>query len=450
MLLTAIRNTVVARALGPEQFGMAVTFLLMQQFIDTTTETGLNKFLLQNRMGNRPSMQAMVQTLAAVRGLVIACILLLVAWPLSSLLGHETSAVPFVMLSVMAISMGLLHFDNWRLQRNHLFFNNGFSSMVSETVSLLAVLAALWFTRSYLVALLAVTIRATACTITSHLLAHRRYLVRYSAALAPTVFAFSWPLFFNGPLLFFSSQADRLIVNAVLGLRELGIYSAALLLLYLPLGLIMRVVGSVFAPKLATAHHAQEIEPVETEYAGTVLAACLLAACGFAAIGPWVLVLLYGPAYSLHGLPVALIGLMHAVRSMRSWPVGIALATGHTSNLLVSNLVRLLALPIGFAGALVGDGIVGLTGGLLVGEVIALLISLVLLNRNRGLVWWHHMSLVGIAFAAAAVLTLAYWLLDPRPIIAAAIATLTLAVALGSLHLLDRRLLPRNLAAFGW
>lgn len=450
MLLTAIRNTVVARLLGPEQFGLAVTFLLAQQLIDSTTDTGLNKFVLQSKIGNRPSTQAMVQAIAVARGLIIAVALIALAWPVFVTLGFASSITPFLMLAAMAVSTGLLHYDNARQQRNGIFANDSLSSVIGETCGFIAAIMVLIWTRSYIVAVIAIMVRAIATTAASHLLAQRRYTIRYAATLAPTVFAFSWPLLINGPLLFLSSQADRLLVNAVLGLRELGIYSATLLLLYLPLGLLTRVVGTIFVPRLSAANREGEIEDLETQFSGTVLTLAILAACGFTAVGPGILVLLYGPAYALHVLPIALIALMQSMRFLRSWPSSLSIALGHTGNLLFSNILRLLALPLGLAGILLDQGIPGLAAGLLLGEALALVLSLLMLNRKRRLPLGHGLPIASMALGVATTLPLMLWWFDPGPLAAAGMALATLVAALGLTHLIDRRLLPRDLSAFGW
>ncbi len=448
--LALIRNTLLARLLGPEQFGLAVTFLLAQQFIDMSTDTGLNKFVLQNRFGNRASIQATVQALAASRGVVIAAVMVGVAWPLFTVLGLQHDVAPFLILAAASLAMGFLHYDNARQQRNNVFANDSLSSVVGETCGLLACLLMLAFTRTYLVVLVGIMVRSMTMALMSHVMAKRRYRLRYSRHWARAILGYSWPLLINGPLLFVSTQFDRIFVSALLGLRELGIYSAALLLLVLPLGLFTRVLGTLFVPRLSAAHNAGSIERVETEFVGVCLSVAILAACGFTAVGPTALTILYGPAYAQAVLPVALIGLAQAVRFLRTWPSSVAVAVARTGNILLSTVVRLLALPFGLVGIMLDDGISGLAAGLLAGETLALVISLVMLNRGRGLPLSHGMAAVGAAVAVAIVLPTALILTSADALGAALLSAGVLVLALFALHQIDRRLIPRNFAAFGW
>ena len=139
-VLALIRNTLLARLLGPEQFGLAVTFLLAQQFIEMSTDTGLNKFVLQNRSGNRPSVQATVQAIAATRGVVAAVLIIGLAWPIFTLLKLPGDAVPFLILAAASLAMGFLHYDNARQQRHNVFVNDSLSNVVGETCGLAACL----------------------------------------------------------------------------------------------------------------------------------------------------------------------------------------------------------------------------------------------------------------------------------------------------------------------
>jgi lipopolysaccharide exporter len=449
-ILTLMRNTLVARLLGPEQFGIAVTFLLAQQFLEMAADTGLSKYLLQSRSGNRPSVQATVQMLSAIRGVVIAILIVAVAWPVFIALGLTANFLPFALLALASASTGFLHFDTARQQRREIYANDSLSTLAGDAIGLLACGVALLFMRDYVVVLIGIFARSIGTTAVSHLLADRRYVLRLSTPIAATVFAYSWPLMINGPLLFASSQADRIFVTAALGLRELGIYSATLLLVVLPMGLLQRVLGKIFIPRLSAAYHVGNMGDVEREFTGIALTAYLLAATGFAAIGPLALEVLYGNAYAQAALPVALIGLSQAMRFLRSWPMGLALSVGQTRNLLLSNFIRLLALPLGLAGVLLGDGIAGMVIGLLAGETLALLISLILLNRGRGLSLTHGLPALGVAIAVAIILPVAFWLVAPGHLLAPVIAVIVLAGALLAVRLIDPRLIPRDFKSFGW
>ena len=448
--LTLVRNTLVARLLGPEQFGIAVTFLLAQQFLEMAADTGLNKFLLQSQSGNRPAVQATVQILSAVRGILIAIAIIAIAWPVFAALGLTANFLPFALLSLASASTGFLHFDTARQQRREIYANDSLSTLAGDAMGLLACGVALLFTRDYVVVLIGILARAIGTTVMSHLLAERRYVLRLSRPVAATVFVYSWPLMINGPLLFASSQADRVFITATLGLRDLGIYSATLLLVVLPMGLLQRVMGRIFMPRLSAAYHVGDMGAVEREFTGVALAAYLLAAAGFAAIGPLALEVLYGSAYAQTALPVALIGLSQAMRFLRSWPMGLALAVGQTRNLLLSNVIRLLALPLGLVGVLLGDGIIGMVIGLLAGETLALLISLILLNRGRNLAATHGLPAFGVAMAVAIVLPVAFWLVAPGHLLAPVVALTVFAGAVFAVRMIDPHLIPRNFKSFGW
>ena len=81
----------VARLLGPQQFGTAAGLLLASQFLDAALDSGLNKFVLSDRQGSRRSVAATVQFVAIVRGISAALLILLFAKPLLHFLAIDLS-----------------------------------------------------------------------------------------------------------------------------------------------------------------------------------------------------------------------------------------------------------------------------------------------------------------------------------------------------------------------
>ena len=448
--LALIRNIIVARSLGPEQFGLAMTFILAQQFIEMSTESGLNKFILQHRFGNRPSIQATVQALSAIRGGLVATLLLIVAWPIFLLLDITASVLPFAMLAVASLAMSFIHFDNSRQQRDGRFRNESISNVVGEVCGLVACIAYLSVSQTYLAVLLGIMMRSLFVATTSHILADRRYALRYRIDYMKVIFGFSWPLLVNGPILFLSTQFDRVMVTGFIGLRELGIYSATLLLVMLPLGLLTRMLGTIYIPRLSQALRTENGSAVEAQFAGVCLVFAILAGSGFVAVGPFALRILYGADFVQSLLPVALIGLAQAVRFLRTWPSGIAIATGHTSNVLISTIVRLAAMPMAPAGLLVSHSLTGLAAGLLVGEAFALIASLVLLNRARKLPVAHAIAPASVFVALIFLLPVSLVLTGAGPWLAIGLSGSLMALALLALYRINPILIPRDARSIGF
>lgn len=407
--LMLLRSVAVARFLGPEQFGIAITFVLFQQFMDMATDTGLNKYLLQSREGNRSAVQGTVQLIATVRGAIAATLVVALGYPLLSGLGLVQTVYPFLILAGSALALGFVHFDNARLQRREVYLNESISNMIGEAVGLMTAIVALLFIRDYTVMLYAMLGRSIAIATASHLLAQRRYSLRYDRGAAAPMWIFIRPLLVNGPLLFLSAQADRVLVGSVLGPLELGIYSAALLLVWTPSGLFTRFLGTTYMPRLAAERRNGLGTSVENEFKTIVVLGFVATATGFTALGAAAIRLLYGDAYSSDFVVISLIGCAQALRFMRTWPNGLALAGGHTGTVLGANLMRFAALPLGLIGLIVEQGLLGLALGLLAGELISLAGAIVLLNRKNARPLMSDLTIVGAAGALSIGMPLLVW-----------------------------------------
>src|SRR3546814_8745645 len=74
--------------------------------------------------------------------------------------------------------------------------------------------------------------------IMSHAVARQRYAAGYAREYAPRLARFAWPLIINGLLIFIGGQGDRIFISNQLGVADLGHYSAVILLIFYPSGML--------------------------------------------------------------------------------------------------------------------------------------------------------------------------------------------------------------------
>ena len=55
-----LRYILLARLLGPEQLGLAVALILTAQFFESVTDSGGDRFLVQDAQGDDPAVQRLV------------------------------------------------------------------------------------------------------------------------------------------------------------------------------------------------------------------------------------------------------------------------------------------------------------------------------------------------------------------------------------------------------
>jgi O-antigen/teichoic acid export membrane protein len=377
-----VRYTILARMLGPAELGLIVTLLLTAQFFDSITDSGADRFLVQDARGDEPSAQRMVQFMYVMRGVSTAAALFLLARPLAGFYGQPELTSALMALAVVPLTVGFMHLDLRRLQRHHDFRSEAVTLLGAEIASLIGTGIAALILKNHFAIIFGLGIRAVIVVLLSHLTAQRRYSLGLEKEHAQRLFAFGLPLMLNGLLLFFGSQSDRLVIGRELGVEELGRYSSILMLVFYPTGTLQRFVSGMFMP-LVAAERRGEGGSAARDLCAFVLLISILIVCGFAVVAPFATVILFGPAFAHGLLVVALIGILQTSRFMRIWPVTVALGIGKSSIVLINNVARLVAVPAGVAAAFIFRRLELILLGFILGELFALVVGAVLVNRDR-------------------------------------------------------------------
>lgn len=385
------RYTVLARILGPEQLGLAAILILTAQFFESVTDSGSDRFLVQDRGGNDPALLRLTHLVSLGRGLLIAIGLVVLAGPIASLSGAPQLAPEMAVLAVAPLIMGLVHWDYRRQQRESDFRGEGRIVLVAEVASLIATTVAAWLVRDFTAILYGLVMRALMTVIMSHMVAQRRYGVGYAREYGPRLASFAWPLMINGLLIFIGGQGDRIFISNQLGVAELGHYSAVILLIFYPSGVLMRFMTTTFLPRIAARGAGDAAwDRACAALASQTMLIGLAMLFGFVLIAPVAVPILYGSQFGVGWLTIALIAVLQSARFIRMWPVTLAIALGRSHIVMVNNAVRMLAFPMAITGLAWLDGIEGILGGFILAELLAFIVGLVMTNRLL-----HHRALEG-------------------------------------------------------
>lgn len=403
-----LRYTLLAWWLGPEQLGLAAMLVLTSQFFEQITDVGLDRFLIQSGAGNTRSAGAAVHLAIALRGLLIAGGIALSSGLIAAFFHHPELRDGLLLLALAPAIQGFQHLDYRRVQRHHRFAGEGLMTIVGEGVSLVVLVLVALLLRSYVAIAVALVARAIAMVITSHLFARRRYRWGMPGVHRATMLGFGLPLVFNGLLLFLGGQGDRLIIGNQLGAKELGHYSAIILLILYPAAMLSKLLQSIHLPTVAAARddpraRARQIDRI----AGEAVLLGIAMAAGFAMVAPLVVPLIYGARFSAPALLIGAAGILQSARFVRLWPTTVSLGAGKSGNLLVSSIVRLATFPLAFVFAQAGYGLIGIVAGFVAGEFLAFVASLTLLHRHglgSGARDWARLALLALAFVGIALL----------------------------------------------
>jgi O-antigen/teichoic acid export membrane protein len=112
------RYILLARLLGPEQLGMAVALMLTAQFFEAMTDSGSDRFLVQDRDGDQPHVQSMAHLVWLGRGILIAAALVTLAGPIAAFFEVPALRGSLIVLALVPLIAGISHLDYRRLQRS--------------------------------------------------------------------------------------------------------------------------------------------------------------------------------------------------------------------------------------------------------------------------------------------------------------------------------------------
>lgn len=405
--LSLARNIVIARCIGPSEFGVAATLGVTASLIDMLSDLAVDKLLIQSSDGDDERMQSNAHSLQVCRGALAAVAILLIAGPMAALFNAPEAITAYRWLALFPLLRGLAHLDIVRRQRRLRFG----PAIVVEVASQAAALAAAWplaiMLRDHRAALIVILLQALAFVVGSHVAASRRFRLGWDRPIIARFARFGWPLLLNGVLMWVIFQGDKVIVGAAYSREQLGVYAAAFGLALLPGLLLARVNRALFLPLLSKEQ--SNPERFRLRYAASSqFTSSLAAGLGVGAVvaGPSLLVALYGERFHAGGAVVALIGWMTAVRVARGTPSVAAIALGDTTNPVWANLARMCSLVMGVGVAAAGQPVamVALSG--VVGEAAAMLVATWRLATVHKIPWRITLTPCLTANAIAAALCL--------------------------------------------
>lgn len=350
-MLAFARNALLAYGLSKGDFGIAAALLLILQLIESVTEFGPERLIVQAPDGDSPQLLESAHAALAIRGVLAAAIVVLTAPFAARLFGIPDAATAFAWLAVAPLIKGFQHLDPRRAQRRYDSGPAMLVELIPQAVVLAMTLPVVKLAPSPTIVVGLVIIQALITVIVSHALAGTPYKLLFDRRHFARIAAFGWPLLASALPHAFVMQGERALVGGLFGVEALAGYTAAFMVAMVP-GLIASRAGqSLVLPLLASANGDRQQFTSRftliTEFA-VIAAAAFLAT--FVAGGGAIVATAFGKPYADMGLVVAWLAAMWALRSVAAVPAYALMARGKTQPLLPSALVRAFALvPAAFA-----------------------------------------------------------------------------------------------------
>lgn len=384
------RYAVVARLLSPAEFGIAALVAGAAQLAEIVSSAGADTILIQAPDGDEPRLQEAIHMQRAIRGAVNGLLLLLLAGPISAVLGLNECVNELRLLAAFPLIRGLYHTDCSRLQRGMQFKPWIVTEVVPNLFTTVVVIGLAATLRDHRAVVAGVLLQATAGLFLSHAVSERRYRWSYDRAAFRRYYSFSWPLVANSILLFAITQGDRFVIgsasrllgNGALTLQEVGLYSSVATISMAPSLAIANVILSLGLPYLSEVQ--SDEGRFEKRFQRLLQWTLVFALCYFVPLalhGPVLISAIVGAQYAPVPQLVTAIAAAWAVRLIRAVPTVAALAKADTKNGLFSNLGRAAGLA-GICIAVAVNGTLTTVAAIAAGaEIAATVISVVRLGR---------------------------------------------------------------------
>jgi len=350
-LLLLARNMLVARLIPVADYGIAATFVVAIAVVEMASALGLHQQIVQSKEGDDPHFQSALQGFQVLRGLASGLLMFVIAAPMANFMGIPDVTWAYRVLALVPILNALIHFDIHRLGRQMVFWPMLLTGALPAMASVLVLWPLAHWLGDWRVLLYSIILQSALAVTVSHLVARRPYRINFDRAILKKSFRFGWPLLANAVLLFFVFQGDRVVVGRVMGMVPLAIFSMGVTLTLTPTLVMAKSAQNFFLPLLSRARAGGEATATEFErWARITLQAAMLngalTALAMAVLAGPLLLLLLGHKYDdLMPLLLPLAGLA-AMRVCKSGPSIVALSMGRTGNAMISNLPRVLVLPV--------------------------------------------------------------------------------------------------------
>ncbi len=382
--LSMVKNVVMARLLGPTEWGIVATFWVALTLLDAVSTLAADRQVVQARDGGEEMFLGTAHVLQAARGVGTGIVVFGLSWVAAWAFDTREALWAYQLIALVPALRGLAHLGIFVQQREMRFGSTIWVELGTQAFALALGCVLAWQFRSYAAALWMILGQTLVSCLLSHVFGGKRYRWSWDRAAAARMWRFGLPLMANGVLLFVILQGDQGVIGMTYDKATLGQYAAAFGLASIPTMLVAKVASTVFLPPLAKAQG--DREAFNRRVGASVEALALVTGCvgvGMALLGPWVVTIAYGDAYVGAAGVIGLLGVMFAIRLFRTIHTLAAMARNDTMNALFANCWRSAALVAVVVIAIGGGDPLYIASAGVAGECVALVASTVRLARRQ-------------------------------------------------------------------
>ncbi|MGH7589962.1 MAG: lipopolysaccharide biosynthesis protein [Gemmatimonadales bacterium] len=336
---------VVVRLLAPRDYGLVGMAMIYLGLVQLVNEFGLGAAIIQQREMSGDQV-ARLNGFAALVGATLVGVSALAAGPVAEFFGEPAvrwiivvASVTFLLAAVQVVPRALLARD---LAFRRLALADGAEALTATIATLaLAVAGARYW------ALIAGPLlgRLVSTLLLSTWRPHPFAWPRHFGSIAASV-EFGWQVVVARLAWYFYSNADFLVIGRVLGRVALGAYTVGWTVASVPVDRVTALVGTVAAPVFSTVQTDQAaLRRYLRNLTEGVSFITFPAAIGMALVADEFVLLALGDRWRSAILPLRLLAISAALRSVSSLLPTVAVATGHARRNMQLTALAAIVLP---------------------------------------------------------------------------------------------------------
>lgn len=400
--LVRIGSTVIlTRLLAPDVYGLTGLILSVFYVINLLSDVGFQAYLVRHHRSDEPDFLNAIWTIHAARGVALATIGIILAWPVSMLLAKPELAAPLAVASLTFAIDGQASLHQYRALREGRvprFALLNLTISVSQTFSAIAL--AVFFRNIWAIVGSMIVASLVRVWLSYVMFPGHRHSIRRDREVAVDLWRFARLIAASSALTLIITQADKLAMSRILPLSQFGTYVIASSLAAAPTVFAFNYASTIVYPAVAQAwREGSSYAAAYYRCWGRFFYLYALGGGGLFGASDLIIRLLYDPRYLQAERYLAILAvsttLSMVTRSMENLLVGIE----RTRATVEFNLIRVVWLAAGGILALVRkDAILFvLTIGLT--ECPAYVFALWRMQRLH-LVRWGREASLGLTIAA--------------------------------------------------
>jgi lipopolysaccharide exporter len=366
-IIGLVNTLIVARLLTPEDFGIVAISFIALQILQGMSDFGAAQAVVKFHDADRDDYDT-IWTFSLLRGLLLAGVLIALAWPAAQLYDEPALVPLFLVMAIAPILEGLINPRFYEFERaldfKREFIVVGLNKFTAVAVS---ISLALIF-RNYWALVGGLLVGGLVQLILSFWFLPFR--PHFSFKSHKKIFGFAGWLTATGALVTLNLKFDSLIIARLFGMAPTGGYFLGMQLVQLPTNELATPVSRALFPGMSEQQD-DEAAMRRTCLGGVAGMAAIAApvAVGMGFVAPDLVPLFFGPGYEL-AIPVVqwvapTLGLYFLSEPIRPF----ALARGKTKLLFIRELIYMVlrlpsfiiaALMFGFIGAIIARALAGL------------------------------------------------------------------------------------------